>query len=66
MEDYLVARTSDFSDVCAFYKTVCERQADDEYGADWHYGIYPAEDDLKKSLEKSEIHICKIDSLPCT
>ena len=61
MEDYLVARVSDFSDVCAFYKTVCERQADDEYGADWHYGIYPAEDDLKKSLEKSEIHICKID-----
>ncbi|EPD77971.1 GNAT family N-acetyltransferase [Atopobium sp. oral taxon 199] len=61
MEDYRVASASDFAEVCEFYKEVCEKQADDEYGADWHYGIYPTEDDLKKNLEKSEIHTCRID-----
>ena len=29
----------DFSDVCVLQNGM--READDEYGADWHYGIYP-------------------------
>lgn len=61
MEEYIQASSSDFAEICDFYKMICDKQADDEYGADWHYGIYPSEEDLKKSLEKSEIHVCKID-----
>ena len=61
MEEYIQASSSDFAEICDFYKMICNKQVDDEYGADWHYGIYPSEEGLKKSLEKSEIHVCKID-----
>lgn len=57
MEKFETARKSDFAQICDFYRTVCEGQKSDSYGADWHYGIYPSEEELKKFLNQGEVHI---------
>lgn len=50
-----VASLVDLDRLCEFYQAVCNHQVYDEYGADWHWGIYPDEDTLRKHLEKEEV-----------
>ncbi|MCI1290513.1 MAG: GNAT family N-acetyltransferase [Lactobacillus sp.] len=44
------AKLSDLPAICAFYEQVCQQQANDEYGADWHWGIYPSKQGLQSAL----------------
>lgn len=51
-----VAKIEDLERICQFYQDVCEHQAFDEYGADWHWGIYPDCKCIQDHIEASEIY----------
>jgi len=56
MIDCLTSATlKDLPRVCRFYKIVCDKQATDRYTPRWHYGIYPAEDELKRHVLSREL-----------
>lgn len=44
-----------FDALWRFYEDVCRAQEHDEYGPDWHLGVYPAAADLKARLAAGEI-----------
>lgn len=44
------ATLSDLPAICDFYEQVCREQASDEYGADWHWGIYPSKQGLQAAI----------------
>lgn len=52
--DCKVATMADLPALCRFYQDICDHQKFDDYGADWHWGIYPAESDLKEAIEKEQ------------
>lgn len=43
--------------VCRFYEEVCLAQAGDAYGPDWHYGVYPAREDLEERIARNELYL---------
>lgn len=55
------AENSDFEAVCGFYRDVCEAQKTDAYGPNWHYGIYPSENDLLEHIRSGEMYLGIID-----
>lgn len=38
-----------------FYQEVCAQQQDDEYGADWHWGVYPSRELLADQIENGMV-----------
>lgn len=63
MEKFCVAKSVDLPQVLRFYQAVCERQSEDQYGPDWHYGIYPSEKELKEFVVAGELHFCRVGSV---
>ncbi|MCI7402612.1 GNAT family N-acetyltransferase [Pyramidobacter sp.] len=49
------AGAEDFGALWRFYEDVCRAQERDEYGPDWHLGVYPAAADLKGHVAAGEI-----------
>ncbi|MCD5452036.1 GNAT family N-acetyltransferase [Lactobacillus delbrueckii] len=41
-----LATEADLAALCQFYQDICAHQKDDQFGADWHWGIYPSEKDI--------------------
>lgn len=56
------AMTGDETELVRFYEEVCAAQADSEYGPRWHYGIYPAAEDLIAHVRAGECFLCRIGS----
>lgn len=52
-----IATKKDLLAICTFYKQVCEDQKYDQYGADWHWGIYPSKAILENFLNTAKIII---------
>ena len=44
-----LATEADLAALCQFYQDICAHQKEDQFGADWHWGIYPL---LKKTSRK--------------
>lgn len=53
--DMRKATTEDSDAVLRFYETVCGAQVENEYSPLWHYGIYPAPEDLLGHIEAGEL-----------
>lgn len=48
------AKTDELPQLLRFYETVCDAQDLSPYSPSWHFGIYPAEEDLLDHLEAGE------------
>jgi len=55
LEQIRTAGAEDFGALWRFYEDVCRAQELDEYGPDWHLGVYPAAAELKAHLAAGEI-----------
>ena len=49
------ATAADLETVCQFYQEVCAQQQDDEYGADWHWGVYPNQELLADRIDNGMV-----------
>ncbi|EEW52691.1 GNAT family N-acetyltransferase [Limosilactobacillus antri] len=49
------ATAADLDVVCRFYQDVCAQQQNDEYGADWHWGVYPSQELLAARIENGMV-----------
>ena len=49
------ATTADLEAVCRFYQEVCAQQQGDEYGADWHWGVYPNRELLADRIDNGMV-----------
>lgn len=47
-----LATSADLAALCQFYQDICDHQKEDQFGADWHWGIYPAEKDIKEAIDQ--------------
>ena len=45
-----LATEADLAALCQFYQDICAHQKDDQFGADWHWGIYPSEKDIAEAI----------------
>ena len=45
-----LATETDLAALCQFYQDICDHQKDDQFGADWHWGIYPTEKDIAEAI----------------
>lgn len=57
LDQIRVARLSDLREVSALYKTVCDHQTMDKYGADWTWGEYPSVDGLSDFIQQATVVI---------
>lgn len=55
LEQIRIAGAEDFGALWRFYEDVCRAQEHDEYGPDWHLGVYPAAAELKGHAAAGEI-----------
>lgn len=51
------AEKKDDSALCRFYEEVCDAQKACEYSPRWHFGIYPAPEDLSAYIENGEAYL---------
>ena len=51
----VLGKPEDALELNDFYQEVCQHQIFDAYGADWHWGIYPSEQDILNHLLKEEL-----------
>lgn len=51
----VLGKPEDALELNDFYQEVCRHQIFDAYGADWHWGIYPSEQDILNHLLKEEL-----------
>ena len=51
----VLGKPEDALELNDFYQEVCRHQVFDAYGADWHWGIYPSEQDILNHLLKEEL-----------
>ena len=51
LEGYRKATADDIPALLRFYERVCSAQERDEYSPQWHYGIYPAPEDLIANID---------------
>ena len=54
VEEIRKAEADELPQLLRFYKTVCDAQALSPYSPSWHFGIYPAEEDLLDHLKAGE------------
>ena len=47
-----LATEADLAALCQFYQDICAHQKEDQFGADWHWGIYPTEKDIKEAIDQ--------------
>lgn len=57
LETIRKAGEDDLPVLLRFYEEVCAAQADSEYGPQWHFGIYPAEDDLAAHIASGTMYL---------
>ena len=55
------AAEADIPAVCRFYREVCEAQAHEPYGPDWHWGIYPDEEELAACVREGVLFLAETD-----
>ena len=55
LDQIRIAGAEDFGALWRFYEDVCRAQERDEYGPDWHLGVYPAVAELKGRVAAGEI-----------
>lgn len=55
-----VANSSDLNGVVGLYKSMCDHQNQDQYGADWTWGEYPSPDGLAKMIQDDCLVIGKM------
>lgn len=48
-----VANKEDLPGIISLYKSICQHQSQDQYGADWTWGEYPSEQSLVKLVDNS-------------
>lgn len=51
------AEDADLGKAIAFYQAVCVQQKYDQYGPDWHWGIYPTGQGLAKRIAAHELFL---------
>jgi ribosomal protein S18 acetylase RimI-like enzyme len=56
------AQKTDETALYRFYADVCAAQESCEYGPRWHFGIYPAPEELSAHIENGEAYLCMIGS----
>lgn len=54
-DEIRVAKLSELTTVVDLYKTACEHQPLDQYGADWTWGEYPSADGLQQYIERGQL-----------
>lgn len=57
LEEIRVARLADVTRVATLYKTICDHQPLDEYGADWTWGEYPSVVGLQQMINDATVMI---------
>lgn len=55
LDQVRVAQLSDLEGVVALYKTVCDHQSLDKYGAKWTWGEYPSVDGLRDFIQQATV-----------
>ncbi len=55
------AEPCELPELLQFYKTVCDAQALSPYSPSWHFGIYPAEEDLLDHLRAGEFTLLTLE-----
>ena len=55
LEGFRKATLDDFPALLRFYERVCSAQERDEYSPQWHYGVYPAPEDLISHINAGEV-----------
>lgn len=55
LDEIRVAQVSDLDAVTKLYKTVCDHQPLDQYGADWTWGEYPSVDGLRNYIQQDTV-----------
>ena len=61
MERLRIAGETEAEEVCRFYEAVCAYQEGQEYGPVWHYGIYPAAEELEEHVRNGELLLLRRD-----
>ena len=54
----VLAKPEDLERICRFYREVCLAQETDAFGPGWHYGIYPAKEDLAERTASESLFLC--------
>lgn len=57
LDQVRLAQLSDLEEVAELYKTVCEHQSLDQYGANWTWGEYPSVDGLRNFIQQATVII---------
>ncbi len=57
LETIRKAGEDDLPALLRFYEDVCAAQADSAYSPQWHFGIYPAEDDLAAHIASGAMYL---------
>lgn len=57
LDDVRLATPDDLTQLCNFYKNVCDHQSLDEYSAKFTWGDYPSEQGLRSYLENAQVMI---------
>ena len=52
-----LATEADLAALCQFYQDKCAHQKDDQFGADWHWGIYPREKDIAEAIAQKRAEV---------
>ncbi|MBD8086299.1 GNAT family N-acetyltransferase [Limosilactobacillus sp. c9Ua_26_M] len=55
LDQVRVAQLSDLKGVATLYKTVCDHQQLDKYGANWTWGEYPSVDGLRNFIQQATV-----------
>lgn len=48
-------RPTDLAQLTRFYREVCAHQPADDYGPDWHWGVYPSTEMLATTLQTQKV-----------
>ena len=64
LDEIRVAQVSDLDAVAKLYKTVCDHQPLDQYGADWTWGEYPSVDGLQNYIQQDTVVLGMKDGKP--
>ena len=48
-------KESEKEQIHGFYEEICRRLEGEDYGPGWHYGIYPADEDLDAHIRVGEL-----------
>lgn len=52
-----LATINDLDNLKNFYQEVIDHQEKDDYGADWHMGVYPSDQDFLSHINNKEFYI---------